>query len=132
MDSFLGDYYGQRCRGGWKSGDVFNDYLDLLDGVACDESKLNWQLNNDATTKEFESWERHGNLIGDYVLDNDFLVTKLCITCDDFPYPLVLSENKFQHMFNHFDMTSNSVIDFMPNSMLHDHLFMPIVACWRP
>jgi hypothetical protein len=59
MDSFPGDYYGQRCRSGKKSSDIFNDYFDLLDGVACDESELNWQLNNDAITEEFESWERH-------------------------------------------------------------------------
>jgi hypothetical protein len=26
-------------------------------------------------------------------------------------------------------MTSNSGIDFMPNSMLHNRLFKPIVAC---
>jgi hypothetical protein len=41
-------------------GDIFNDYLDLLDGVlAYDESEINWQLNNDATAEEFESWECH-------------------------------------------------------------------------
>jgi hypothetical protein len=60
MDSFLGDYYGQRCRSGKKSGDIFNDYIYLLDGVlAYDESEINWQLTNDATTEEFESWEHH-------------------------------------------------------------------------
>jgi hypothetical protein len=60
MDSFPDDCYGQRCRGGKKSNDIFNDYLDLLDGVlAYDDSEINWQLNNDAIAKEFESWERH-------------------------------------------------------------------------
>jgi hypothetical protein len=60
MDSFLTDYYDQRCRSSKRSSDIFNDYLDLLDGVLpYDDSEINWQLNNDATTEEFESWERH-------------------------------------------------------------------------
>jgi hypothetical protein len=59
MDSFSGDYYGHRCSSGRKLGDIFNDYLDLLDGVACAEDELNWQLNHNATAAEFESWERH-------------------------------------------------------------------------
>jgi hypothetical protein len=60
MESFPGDYYGYRCHSGKKLGDIFNDYLDLLDGVlAYDEFEINWQLTNDATTEEFESWERH-------------------------------------------------------------------------
>jgi hypothetical protein len=60
MDSFSGDYYGYKCRSGKKSSDIFNDYLDLLDGVlAYDEYEINWQLTNDATTEEFKSWERH-------------------------------------------------------------------------
>jgi hypothetical protein len=60
MDSFPGDYYVQRCHSGKKSSDIFNDYIDLLDGVlAYDDSEINWQLSNDATTKEFESWEHH-------------------------------------------------------------------------
>jgi hypothetical protein len=33
MDSFQSDYYGQRCRSGKKSSDIFDDYVDLLDGV---------------------------------------------------------------------------------------------------
>jgi hypothetical protein len=49
MDSFPRDYYDKRCRSGKKSGDIFNDYLDLLDGVACAEDDLNWQLNHNAT-----------------------------------------------------------------------------------
>jgi hypothetical protein len=60
MDSFLGEYYGYKCRSGKKSSDIFNDYLDLLDGVlAYDEYEINWQLTNDATAEEFESWEHH-------------------------------------------------------------------------
>jgi hypothetical protein len=60
MDSFLSDYYGQRYRSGKKTSDIFNDYIDLLDGVlAYDDSEVNWQLNNDATAEEFESWECH-------------------------------------------------------------------------
>jgi hypothetical protein len=60
MDSFLGDYYGYKCRSGKKSSDIFNDYLDLLDGVlAYGEYEINWQLTNDATAEEFESCERH-------------------------------------------------------------------------
>jgi hypothetical protein len=60
MDSFRGDYYGYKCRIGKKSSDIFNDYLDLLDGVlAYDVYKINWKLTNDATSEEFEAWERH-------------------------------------------------------------------------
>jgi hypothetical protein len=33
MDSFPGDYDGYKCRSGKKSSDIFNDFLDLLDGV---------------------------------------------------------------------------------------------------
>jgi hypothetical protein len=55
MASFLGDYYGERCHSGKKSGDIFYDYLDLLNGVACAEDELNWQLNHNATAAEFES-----------------------------------------------------------------------------
>jgi hypothetical protein len=43
MYSFPGDYYGYRCHKGKKSSDIFNDYLDLLDGVlAYDEYEINW------------------------------------------------------------------------------------------
>jgi hypothetical protein len=60
IDSFTGDYYGQRCHSGKKSSDIFNDYIDLLDNVLpYDDSEINWQLNNDATAEEFESWEHH-------------------------------------------------------------------------
>jgi hypothetical protein len=40
MDVFPDFYYGQRCRSGKKFSDIFNDYLDLLDGVACAEDEL--------------------------------------------------------------------------------------------
>jgi hypothetical protein len=33
--------------------------LICYDILAYDESEINWQLNNDATAKKFESWERH-------------------------------------------------------------------------
>jgi hypothetical protein len=59
MDSFLDDYYGQRCHRDKKSSDIFNDYLDLLDDIACAGDELNWQLNHNATAAEFESWECH-------------------------------------------------------------------------
>jgi hypothetical protein len=60
MDSFPSDYYGYRCHSCKKSGDIFNDYLDLLDGVLTyDEYEINWQLTYDATAEEFESWECH-------------------------------------------------------------------------
>jgi hypothetical protein len=59
IDSFPNDYYDQRCRSGKKSSDIFNDYLDLLDGVACAEDELSWQLNHNATAKAFLSCEHH-------------------------------------------------------------------------
>ena len=40
--SFPGDFHGKRCLSGEKSSDVFNDYLDILNGVACDDSSINW------------------------------------------------------------------------------------------
>jgi hypothetical protein len=56
MDSFP----GYRCHSGKKLGDIFNDYLDLLDGVLTyDEYEINWQLTYDVTAEEFESWECH-------------------------------------------------------------------------
>jgi hypothetical protein len=65
------------------------------------------------------------NFIGDYGVDNIFLVHKICITCDDLD---MLKEKKLIRMLDHFDMTSNSGINFMPNRMLHDSLFKPLVA----
>jgi hypothetical protein len=66
------------------------------------------------------------NLIGDYGFDKDFLVHRICITCDKLVF---LIESKSLHLLNHFDMTSNSGIDFMPNSLLQDCLIKPVVAC---
>ena len=59
FETFPGDFHGRRCSSGKKSGDVFNDYLDVLDGVACDDSKLHWRLNYLSTYAEYESWEFH-------------------------------------------------------------------------
>jgi hypothetical protein len=52
-------------------------------------------------------------------------VHRICITCDDLA---MLKENKLIKMLDHFYMTSNNGIDFMPNRLLHDRLFKPIVA----
>jgi hypothetical protein len=57
------------------------------------------------------------NLIGNYGVDNIFLVHRICITCDDLA---ILKKNKLIRMLDHFDMTSNSGINFMPDNMLHD------------
>ena len=59
MNIFYGDYYGTRCLSGKRSGDVFNDYLDILHGVACDASTLKWRLSYLATFAEYELWEHH-------------------------------------------------------------------------
>jgi hypothetical protein len=40
MNSFQGDYYRQRYHSGKKSSNIFNVYLDLLDGVACAEDDV--------------------------------------------------------------------------------------------
>jgi hypothetical protein len=63
--------------------------------------------------------------LSDYDIDNIFLVHKICITCDDLD---MLKEKKLLRMLDHFDMTSNSGINFIPISMLHDSLFKPVVA----
>jgi hypothetical protein len=57
MDSFSGDYYGHRCSSGRKSGDVFNDYLDIKKGVQL--SKPSWRLHKLAIIEEYQDWERH-------------------------------------------------------------------------
>jgi hypothetical protein len=49
LPSFQGEFYGKRCVSGARSGDVFNDYLDMLDGVALDESMVKWRLHNFAS-----------------------------------------------------------------------------------
>jgi hypothetical protein len=42
---------------GENSSDVYNDYIDLLNGVVCDAIK--WRLNHLATYVEYECWEFH-------------------------------------------------------------------------
>jgi hypothetical protein len=66
------------------------------------------------------------NLIGDYGVYNASMVHTICMMCDELSY---LVEEKSMSMLNHFDMTSNSAIDFMPNSLLHDRLSKVGVAC---
>lgn len=56
--TFLGDFHGKRCMSVEKSGDIFNDYVDILHGVACDVSKRTWKLNNSATVADYEVWEQ--------------------------------------------------------------------------
>ena len=60
------------------------------------------------------------NLIGEECIDNEFLVHTICITCDDLT-SLKADINK--SMIDHFNMISNIVVDYMPNSMLHDCLY---------
>jgi hypothetical protein len=86
MDSFPGDFYGHRCRSDKKSSNIFNDYLDLLDDVACAEDELNWQLNHNATVGEFESWERH-------MLQGLYRCATYDHNMDDFT-PLVLADRR--------------------------------------
>jgi hypothetical protein len=65
------------------------------------------------------------NLIGDYDVEEEFLVHKICITCDELS---CLVEDKFLHMLDHVDMTSGIGIEFLQNS-LHDCFFKHVVAC---
>jgi hypothetical protein len=51
MDVFLRDYYGHRCSSGRKSGDVFNDYLDVKKVVQL--SKPSWHLHKLVTIAEY-------------------------------------------------------------------------------
>lgn len=60
------------------------------------------------------------NLIGDYGVDNDFLVHIICITCDK----LACSrEYKSVYIPNHFDMTSNFGINPVSNNLLQHCVF---------
>jgi hypothetical protein len=59
MNSFPGNYYGQRYSSGRKSGDIFNDYLNFTKRVAFDPSKITWRLHNFETSDEYQSWEFH-------------------------------------------------------------------------
>ena len=74
MDSCRGDYYGERCRTGRKSGDIFNDYLDITKGMAYDASKFTWRLNSCATFEEYQSWEIYMQLGFNrcYTYDSEF------------------------------------------------------------
>ena len=67
------------------------------------------------------------NLIGDYGVNSDFFVHKICITSDDHAS---LKEMKIiVPMFNHFDMTSNLGDDYVLNDLLYVCLFKHVVAC---
>ena len=74
MDSCQGDYYSERCRTARKSGDIFNDYLDIMKGMVYDASKLTWRLDSCATSEEYHSWEIHMQLGFKrcYVYDSEF------------------------------------------------------------
>lgn len=66
------------------------------------------------------------HLIGEDCIDNDFLKHRICITCDDLAS---LKEDINMPLLDHFDMTTNIGVDYMPNSMLHDCLFKHVVSC---
>ena len=55
----MNDYYGKKCQSGKRSGDVFNDYLDFLNGVAWDDSSIKWRLDYLAPYTDYEFWENH-------------------------------------------------------------------------
>ncbi|KAK1697899.1 hypothetical protein QYE76_014596 [Lolium multiflorum] len=57
--SFPGDFHGKRCVSGKRSGDVFNDYIDILDGVSFAETRVKWKLHHDASVSDYELWESH-------------------------------------------------------------------------
>ena len=57
METFQSDCAGKRCTSGERSGDVFNDYLDKLNGVISDDSMVTWKLDHVATLTDYESWE---------------------------------------------------------------------------
>ena len=65
------------------------------------------------------------NLVGVYGVDNEFLVHRICITCDDLA---VLKKNSLVQMFHHFDMTSNVGVDFLANSLKHNYISKQVVA----
>ena len=60
------------------------------------------------------------NVIGDYGVDNEFLVHRICITCDGRD---IVLDYKPVNMLNHFDMTSNFGITYVPNTLLQNCLF---------
>jgi hypothetical protein len=57
LSAFQGDFHGKWCLLEKKSSDVYNDYIDLLNGVVCDPIK--WRLNHLAIYVEYEWWELH-------------------------------------------------------------------------
>ena len=59
MNSFLADSLGLRCDLRKKSSAVFNDYLDLMNGVERHASELSWRLHRLATVEEYQDWETH-------------------------------------------------------------------------
>ena len=60
------------------------------------------------------------NLIGEECIDNEFVVHRICITCDDVAS---LKEIINKSMLDHFNRTSNIIVDYMSNSILHDCLY---------
>jgi hypothetical protein len=62
MDSFPGDVLGVRDSRGKKSCAVFNDYLDIMNGVERQASELSWYLHRLATVEKYQDWERNMRL----------------------------------------------------------------------
>jgi hypothetical protein len=67
-------------------------------------------------------------LIGNYGLDKNFLVHKMCITCENFHALVELRANNVFHMLSHFDMTSNNGIDYTSSSLIHDYFSKNVLA----
>ena len=65
------------------------------------------------------------NLVGDYGVDNEFFVHRICITCDELDN---VRDYKSGNMLSHFDMTSNFGINYGPNTLLQNCLFQHDVA----
>ena len=86
--SFPGDRRGIRCCSGRKSGDIFNDYLDIKRYVRYDASKVTWALDNFATSEEYRRWEKQMQLGFDrcYTYDkgfDDYSCVELAHRCVD-------------------------------------------------
>ena len=56
------------------------------------------------------------NLIGDYGVVTDFVVHRICITCDKLARS---KDNNIMHALSHFDMTSNVDDNYVPNNLIH-------------
>lgn len=65
------------------------------------------------------------NLVGEYDIDNVFMVHRICIMCDD---SASSKETEFVNMLYHFDMTSNVGIHSIPNNLLQICLIQHAVA----